>query len=593
MKTSTWGAVVLVLGLVGISAGVEGVSNTVGAAAPVTLTVGLTQDLDSPNVTTGVLVSSFELWNLQYATLTDKAAADFTTIPGLATKWVASDNGLTYTYTLRDGLKWSDGQPLTADDVAWTINTSRDQAWINHSSVTQHLTATAVDATTVKITSSVPDPKLPTMDVYILPRHIWEAKSKDDITKYDALDGVGSGPFTLKEWKPNQEWTMVVNPSYYGGKPKLDQVVFRIYTEGAAMVAALQSGEIDVAHDVPAELFGQLQGKAGIQTVVGSQGGFTEFAMNAGQSGLGDGHPALKDITVRHALAKAIDRKAIFDRVLLGQGTLDDTIGVSPNPEWTPKIPADQQLNYDPAAAKKLLDDAGYKDTNGDGIREMPGGGKPLVFRYAERTESSIAASVRDLITGYLKAIGIGTDVSKYDDTQLTALIGSGKYDLFVWGWTPFVDPDPQLSYFTCDQITKDAASPGSNDSNWCDPAYDKLYTQQNQELDHAKRVDLVHQMITMFYEKSSYLVLFHDADTQAYRTDRFTGWTKQPKDTGPVVFTNTSPTYVNLKPVGAGGGSGGTSTGLIIGLVVGGLVVLLIAGGIVLRSRSRRDDRE
>ena len=95
MKTSTWGAVVLVLGLVGISAGVEGVSNTVGAAAPVTLTVGLTQDLDSPNVTTGVLVSSFELWNLQYATLTDKAAADFTTIPGLATKWVASDNGLT------------------------------------------------------------------------------------------------------------------------------------------------------------------------------------------------------------------------------------------------------------------------------------------------------------------------------------------------------------------------------------------------------------------------------------------------------------------------------------------------------------------
>jgi peptide/nickel transport system substrate-binding protein len=99
--------------------------------------------------------------------------------------------------------------------------------------------------------------------------------------------------------------------------------------------------------------------------------------------------------------------------------------------------------------------------------------------------------------------------------------------------------------------------------------------------------------MITMFYEKASYLVLFHDADTQAYRTDRFTGWTKQPKDTGPVVFTNTSPTYVNLKPISGGGGDSGTSTGLIIGLVIGGLVVLVLAGVLVTRSRSGRDDRE
>jgi peptide/nickel transport system substrate-binding protein len=87
--------------------------------------------------------------------------------------------------------------------------------------------------------------------------------------------------------------------------------------------------------------------------------------------------------------------------------------------------------------------------------------------------------------------------------------------------------------------------------------------------------------------------VLFHDADTQAYRTDRFTGWTKQPKDTGPVVFTNTSPTYVNLKPIAGGGADSGTSTGLVIGLVVGGVVVLGLLAVLVLRSRSRRDDRE
>ena len=83
----------------------------------VTLTVGVTQDVDSPNVTVGYTVAAYELWNLQYATLTDKAADDFATIPGLASTWDASDDGLTYTYHLREGLKWSDGQPLTAEDV--------------------------------------------------------------------------------------------------------------------------------------------------------------------------------------------------------------------------------------------------------------------------------------------------------------------------------------------------------------------------------------------------------------------------------------------------------------------------------------------
>ena len=140
----------------------------------ITLTVGLLQDLDSPNVTAGYLVSSFELWNLQYATLTDKAADDFATIPGLAESWEASDDGLTYTYTLREGLQWSDGEPLTAEDIAYTINTSRDEEWINHSATTVNLDATAIDDRTVQIVTSVPDPKLPTMDVYIVPKHIWE-----------------------------------------------------------------------------------------------------------------------------------------------------------------------------------------------------------------------------------------------------------------------------------------------------------------------------------------------------------------------------------------------------------------------------------
>jgi peptide/nickel transport system substrate-binding protein len=564
---------------------------------PITLTVGLMQDVDSLNPTVGALVSSYEVWNMQYATLTDKAADDFSTIPGLAESWTASADGLTYTYKLRAGLKWSDDQPLTADDVAWTINTSKDQAWINHSATTQNLTATAVDDTTVEITTAVPDPKLPTMDVYILPRHIWEEPSKSDITTYAGDDGVGSGPFVLKKGsrKAGQEWVMVANPNFWGGKPAVDQVVFRVFTEGSAMVAALKSGEIDFVHDVPSQSFDGLKSEKNIATVVGQQGGFAELAMNGMQGGIGDGHPALQDLTVRHAVAMAIDRQALVDRVLLGQGEVNGTLGVSPDPVWTPEIPKDQQLNYDPVAANKLLDDAGYKDTNGDGVREMPGGGQELKFRYAQLSDSDTAGPNQELISGWLKAIGIATEVTTYDQTQLTDVIASGKYDMFVWGWTPFVDPDPMLSYFTCAQVTTDASSAGYNDANWCSEEYDKLYTQQNQELDKGKRVDIVHQMLTLFYTESTYVVLYHDADTQAYRTDRFEGWTKQPKDTGPVLFSNTSPTYVNLKPLANAGGDsgGGTSTAAIIAIVIGVLLALGIVGFIVARSRKQQDDRE
>lgn len=564
-----------------------------GSDDTVTLTVGLTQDIDSPNVTVGYTVAAYEFWNLQYATLTDKAAADFAIIPGLAESWEGSDDGLTYTYTLREGLKWSDGEPLTADDVAFTVNTSRDQGWFNHSSVTANLTATVIDERTVEITSAVPDPKLPTMDVYILPEHIWSGPAADDITTYDALEGVGSGPFTLQEWKPGQEWIVEANPNYWQGEPAIDQIVFRLYTEGGAMVAALENGELDAANDIPAELFEGLASDD-IVTVAGAQGGFTELAMNGMAGGLGDGHPALQDLDVRHAIAMAIDRDALFERVALGIGLPLTVLGVSPLQEWLPEIPEDQQLNYDPAAANALLDAGGYLDTDGDGVREMPDGSQSLTFRYAERSEGTQGAAVRELITGWLTEVGIATEVSVFDDSQLGTAIGAGEYDLFVWGWTPFVDPDPMLSYFTCAQLTTDIESLGYNDANWCSEEYDALYEQQNQELDRAKRIEIVHEMITLFHNESTYVVLYHDADTQAYRTDRFEGWLQQPAETGPVIFTNSSPTYFNLTPIDGGGGDdGGMSTGVLIAIIAAVLVVVVGGGLLVMRSRAGREERE
>jgi peptide/nickel transport system substrate-binding protein len=580
--------VALVVGISAVSA--EGQD---GQDGPVTLDVGENQGIDSMNPLVGQLVPSYEAWNLHYATLTDKAAKDFETIPGLAESWKSSADKRTWTYKLRDGLKWSDGKPLTSEDIAWTVNTSRKEEWLNHSSVTQNLTATAPNPTTVVLKSSVDDPKLPTMDVYILPKHIWGKMSAAERRKYDGTDGVGSGPFVLEKFEKGQFARFRANPNYWGGKPAVDKVVLRKFNNPDAEVAALKTGELDIAWNIPGNAFKQLEKDPNLVTNEGFQGSFSEIAINGGD-GLKKPHPALLDLRVRQAIAHAIDKKTLVDRVLAGIGKPVETMVPSPDPSWLPDLTEDQIYEFDLDKARSILEEAGYKDTDGDGVREMPGGGRPLKFTYYERSDAETGHEIAEFMTGWLDQIGIATTVKVADDSQLTTVIGKGDYDMFSWGWTPFVDPDPMLSYMKCDQISSDPDDPTNyyNDANYCDREYDRLYKQQNTELDPEKRREIVKEMLTRWQQSAVYNVIYTDPDTIAYVKDRFTGWMQQPAKTGPVIFSNTSPSYARLKPVtasasGGGGGDGGGGSGGIIAILAVAVVGLGIALVVVTRRRS------
>lgn len=583
------------------------VSASLAAAADddekVVLTVGLTNDYDSLNPVVGVEVPDFEVWNLQYATLTDKAAADFATIPGLAESWTVSDDGKTVTYTLREGLEWSDGTPFTAEDVAYTINRGRDEEWLNYTSTVQNLTAKAVDDTTVEVTSKVPDPKLPTMDVYVVPKHVYDRYDAKALTKWDGVTSVGSGPYTLKEAKRGQFWTMAANPSYWGWNgedPVVDEVVFRFFSNGDAMVAALERGEIDAAHDIPAESYERLQGIEGIVVLQGEQGGFTEIAVNGGRpeehrvDGIGNGNPVLSDLAVRQAIAHSIDKQTLIDRVSAGLARPATTISPSANPLWIPEIPEADQYTFDLDAARKLLDDAGYTDGNGNGIREDEDG-KDIDLTYYILSDSTTAAPNAEFVTGWLKEVGIGTTLRTVSSSKLTEIIGKGDYDMFQWGWTPYVDPDPMLSYFTCDWLSKDPEDPTNyyNDANWCSASYDAGYKAQNVELDRDTRIETVHEMLREFYASATYNVISYEGDLQAYRTDRFEGWLRQPAEIGPVLFSNSSPTYVSLTlAAGASDDGGGLGTAAIAAIAVAGAAALALVGFLLVRRRST-DERE
>src|SRR3954470_1739183 len=317
-----------------------------------------------------------------------------------------------------------------------------------------------------------------------------------------------------------------------------------------------------------------------------------EFALNGG-AGLKKPHPALLDPRVREAISHAIDRKTIVDRVLARLGRPSEVLSVSPDPAWTPAVPPEDQYTFDLAKAKQILDDAGYKDTDGDGVREMPGGGQPLKFRYAVRSEGNTGQSTAEFISGWLKEIGIATTQKVYDDSRLTELIGKGDYDMFVWGWTPFVDPEQMVSYFTCDQVSSDPKDPTNyyNDANWCDKRYDALYKQQKVELDPAKRRELIHQMLLLFHDAAVYQVLYTYPDLQGFVKGRFTGFVRQPAGNGPVIFLQSSPSYQTLAPEVAkagssGGDDGGGGGGAIIAIVVAAALVL--GGGVYWLQRRR-----
>lgn len=559
------------------------------AHKPVTFDVGYTQDIDSMNPIVGVTVAAYEAWNLQYEALVERSAKDFSPVPGLAQSWKGSPDKRTWTYTLRPNLKWSDGQPLTSADVAFTINTARKQQWLNYTSVVDDLVATAPNPRTVVIHSTQPDPKLPMVDIYILPEHVWGKLSKSAITKYAADDGVGSGPFVLEHREKGQFARFRANPHFWQGKPKVDRVILRTFNNPDAMVAALERGEIDAAEQVPGTAFHKLEKNPKIQTIQGYQGGFNELALNGGD-GLKKPHPALLDPRVRLAISHAIDRQTLIDRTLSGLGKPSEVLSVSPNPAWEPTVPPADRETFDLAKARSILDAAGYKDTNGDGIREMPGGGKPLIFRYAVRSEGDTGESTAEYISGWLKQIGIGTTQKVYDDSRLTEVIGKGDYDMFVWGWTPFVDPEQMLSYFTCDQVSHDPKDPTNyyNDANYCDKGYDALYKQQRVELNPQKRLQLVHQMLLRFHDAHVYNVLYTYPDAQAYVKGRFTGFIRQPAKTGPVIYSMSSPSYARLKPIvaAAGASTGGGGAGTVIAIVVAAIVVL---GGGALWFRRRR----
>jgi peptide/nickel transport system substrate-binding protein len=579
----------------------------ISAEAPV-FTVGITDDVDSLNPFTGIVSTAYEMYQLMYPTLTDYGADDFAPAPGLAESWEESADQTTWTYKIRPGLRWSDGQPLTARDAAYSFNRILDGEYeqTNFGNYVANITkAEATDDTTLVLTVAKPSPIMEALAVYILPEHIWKDIDGTEVRSYEnePTDGqpiVGAGPYVLFERQKGQFIRFRANPDYYDGAPEVGELTFRVYKTADAVAQALRKGEIDFANELEANVFDAVKDEPGITAVNAAYYGFNEIGMNVGAAladgtPIGDGNPALKDKRVRQAINHAIDRATLVAKVAK-YGTEGSTI-IPPLYEALHLQPT-TLFDYDPTRAGELLDEAGYP-LGAEGKRVGPDD-EPLTLRLLGRQESQTSQQTVVFVEGWLEELGITVDTKIVTEDTLIELNGEGRFDLFEWGWVVEPDPDYQLSTFTCAQRSSEEDGTiyaGLSDSHFCNEEYDRLYAEQALETDSAKRAEIVRAMQQIVYDEAPYAVTFYYDLLQAYRSDRFTNFVQQPKDAGPLLFQFGTWSYQAMTPAGAEDGAdaeSSTGTGISPALLAG-LGALVVAGiaGVVLFSRRRSSDED
>jgi len=568
----------------------------------VTLRVGWTTEPDNLNPCIGYESSSWELWHLNYDFLVGFSATDLKPVPELATSWSSSDDDKVWTFKLRDDVTWQDGEPFTADDVVFTYDFLIDNEVGNYAAYYGFIgEVTAVDDYTVEFRCSQPKANMLSQMVYILPEHIWSKMDPKKATKSfgNKPPIVGTGPFQIVEWKRGSYLRLEANEQYWKGAPKVDELIISYYTNPDSMVEDLKQDSIQLAWAVPDARFPSLRQTAGITAVNAFVNGYSELGFNCYEAKSSQGSPVLKDPRFRQALQWAIDKESITATAFFGNARPASTIIPSDyypddtDYHWEP--PADVAYAFDPEKAKSMLDEAGYVDSDGDGVRNDPGSGDNVKLRLYARSQSTQEQNAARLISGWLEDVGLDINYQVLDQGALTDKMytydAAGDfapdYDLFIWYWHSDPDPDWVLGVLTSSQIEN------WSDSNWSNAEYDRLYEEQQAQIDPAARLDIIHRMQQIVYDESPYIPLVYLEWLQAYNSADWTGWVRAPTDTGGVtrnIYNIDS--YVQVQPAVAAETTdeGGSSAWMWIVLVAAAVAVVAIVV-LLLRGRGKAEE--
>lgn len=468
---SVWGAVLaLALGACG---GGDRAADTAAAGEPVqggTAVFGVTADFQTFNPVSNTYALGTDVINNLLYTPLIQYDEDLQPRPWLAESWEMTDTSVIF--RLRDDVRWHDGQPVTAEDVKFTFDLAKDPetaSLLGSAYLNQVESATVVDPHTIRFGFVAPHAQaLEDFWWPPLPKHLLGDVPPSELAQAAFnRKPVGSGPFRFGGWKPGQSATFVANDSFsagLGGRPKLDRVVFRVIPEATTMVTELVSGTADaIGYTLLPDQAKQVESSGSAELRHYPSREFYYIGWNPKR-------PHFADARVRRALAMALNRPQMIEALLGGYG--EPAHG--PIPPWSPLYSELDPLAFDPAAAKRLLAEAGWADRNGDGIVENAQG-QPFRFTLLTNTGNQLRADIATVAQRQLRQIGVDAELRTVEFQSMLQQHKSREYDAIITSWlldTFKVDPTP---LFAC----AEARIPGSaNRTGYCNPQADRLLEQ-------------------------------------------------------------------------------------------------------------------
>lgn len=479
---------------------------------------------DSINPFVGVYAQDYAAWMLMYPNLA-QYTGDLKAEPDFAESWTTSTDGLTWTFKTRAGAVWSDGQPLTAKDAAWTINTVVRLQGGAAAALSPYVpgikSASATDDTTLVVKLSRQSPALLAnlFQLPILPEHFWAPYAKGDGAKLktvsmDPAKGpvVVSGPFTIEKLDLKGTTIFKRVDTFYGPKPLITGYGYQVFTNADAAIEALKTGQIDCVDWLPPSAAAEIKSDPKLK-IQGFGGGIPETLI-VNDSTNNAKHPELRNVQVREALSLAVDRTAIIDSVYRGFAEPGGSLLLN---QYVPKfmsapVPVVQR---DVAKANQLLDGLGYAKGS-DGIRVANG----VKMNYTVLVSTMFQAAdsrEADILKQDFAELGIGLQ-QKVVDNAVPVIFSSPKpytdYDmtLIMWGLTP--DPDWSLEISTSQMLNV------YNLTGYSNPSYDKLWEQQSSEMDPAKRKAIIGQMSALLQKDQVFVPICY--------TQILAAWNKQ-----------------------------------------------------------------
>ncbi len=430
--------------------------------------------------------------------------------------------GMTVTMHLKPEARWSDGRPITCDDVAFNWSTTMDERWQVTSRKGWELIkdVQCPDAQTpVFVFSERYAPYLSLVSYAPLPKHVLDGK---DFNKYfnEAIP-ISSGPFLLEKWNRAVDVQLTRNTKYWDAgnddRPYLDTIRYKFVADTNTLKIQLRTGEVDIISPPPdSTLKQELEGfpRGGFQIEPGIY--WEQIAFNNAKA-------PTNDVNVRKAIAYSIDRDQITDVVLKGQVERLDSTLLPAKEEYY--VPAWKDVKYDTKRSAEFLEKAGYKR---DG-QYFEKGGKPLTVQFKSTAGNDLRLKVAQLLQQRLKANGIKMDIAlEPPNVFFGQSTVQGNFQMALWAWSSGIDPS-QETMFSCDQIPSEANEfSGQNNYRYCNERVSELIAKGNVTTDQAERIRITHEIQTLMAADMPLLPLFQRPDTLAY-TDRTQGMDVNP----------------------------------------------------------------